>query len=75
MIQLALENNFSPQVFSFRGGENMGEHIFELENSGEKLSITHTAKDRTIFASGAIRACEFAQNKKAGLYNEGDIYL
>ena len=39
-----------------RGGDVVGEHSVFFFNSGERIELTHKATDRSIFASGALRA-------------------
>ena len=42
-------------ITSERTGEVVGTHIITLENEMEKITLTHQALDRRIFAQGAIR--------------------
>ncbi len=54
---------------TLRGGSVVGEHSVILAGEGERLELTHRATDRTLFASGAIRAALWARDKKPGLYS------
>ena len=51
-----------------RGGDVVGEHTVLFSNTGERLELVHKASDRSIFASGALRASFWAANAKPGLY-------
>lgn len=46
-------------VTSIRGGEVPGTHTLHLDAAGEALTFTHTARDRSIFARGAVVAAEW----------------
>ncbi len=54
-----------------RTGDIVGYHHLEMNTPVEKIKITHEAKDRAIFAKGAIWAAEHVikneQNQKRGL--------
>lgn len=57
-------------VQSKREGDTIGTHILELDSPTEKLVIQHIAKDRRIFAEGAIEYCKWIIGQKAGFYTE-----
>jgi len=40
---------------------------------GERLTLSHHAEDREIFARGAVRAALWAFDKKPGLYSMTDV--
>ena len=56
-----------------RGGDVVGEHSVLFCNLGERIELTHKATDRSIFASGALRASYWAANAEPGLYSLGDV--
>ena len=56
-----------------RGGDVVGEHSVLFCNTGERIELTHKATDRSIFASGALRASYWAANAEPGLYSLGDV--
>ncbi|NUN15973.1 MAG: 4-hydroxy-tetrahydrodipicolinate reductase [Myxococcales bacterium] len=60
-------------VQTLRGGDVVGEHTVYLLLNGERIEITHRATDRSIFASGAIRAAEWLIGKEPGLYSITDV--
>jgi 4-hydroxy-tetrahydrodipicolinate reductase len=58
---------------TLRGGSVVGEHEVILAGSGERLTLSHTAEDRAIFARGAIAAARWGHGKKPGLYGMTDV--
>jgi 4-hydroxy-tetrahydrodipicolinate reductase len=58
---------------SLRGGSVVGEHQVFLAGPGEKLTLSHSAEDRSIFARGALEAARWGQGKKPGLYTMADV--
>lgn len=58
---------------SLRGGDIVGEHSVIFAGSGERVEIAHKAAGRHIYASGAIRAAQWAVGRPAGLYDMTDV--
>jgi len=58
---------------SLRGGSVVGEHDVILAGAGERITLSHTAEDRSIFARGAVQAARWGFGKKPGLYGMTDI--
>ena len=56
-----------------RGGDVVGEHSVMFVNDGERIELNHKATDRSIFASGALRAAYWASDAKPGLYSLSDV--
>ncbi len=58
---------------SLRGGSVAGDHnvIFAADN--ERIEITHRAENRTVFATGAVKAALWLAGKDAGRYTMGDV--
>ena len=56
-----------------RGGDVVGEHSVLFFNTGERIELAHKATDRSIFASGALRASYWAANAQPGLYSLADV--
>lgn len=46
------------KIHSTRQGEHAGEHTLELSTPQETLTLTHQARDRTLYAKGAIWAAQ-----------------
>ena len=58
---------------ALRGGSVIGDHSVILAGQGERITLSHQAEDRTIFARGAIKAALWAHGKKPGLYSMRDV--
>ena len=56
-----------------RGGDVVGEHTVIFSNEGERIELAHKATDRSIFASGALRAAYWSASAKPGLYSLSDV--
>ena len=44
-----------------------------LAGTGERITLSHHAEDRAIFARGAVKAALWARGKKPGLYSMRDV--
>lgn len=60
-------------VLAVRGGDIVGEHTLFLAGMGERLELTHRARDRAIFARGAMRAAVWVGGKAPGRYDMSDV--
>jgi 4-hydroxy-tetrahydrodipicolinate reductase len=58
---------------SLRGGTVIGEHTVVLAGAHERVTLTHVAEDRSIFAVGALAAARWIQGKPNGLYSMADV--
>ncbi|MEM8811838.1 MAG: 4-hydroxy-tetrahydrodipicolinate reductase [Pseudomonadota bacterium] len=58
---------------TLRGGSVVGDHTIILAGDGERLELTHRAQDRSLFASGAIKAALWAKRQEPGLYSMKDV--
>lgn len=58
---------------SLRLGNLPGDHTVHFALGDEMLSFTHRAINRAMFATGALRAAEFAVGAQAGYYNFQDV--
>ncbi len=58
---------------TLRGGSVIGEHSVIFAGEGERVSMAHSAGDRSIFARGAVKAALWARDKKPGLYSMLDV--
>jgi 4-hydroxy-tetrahydrodipicolinate reductase len=54
---------------SLRGGSVAGDHTVYFATENERIEITHRAENRTIFASGALKAARWLTNQPAGRYS------
>lgn len=69
------ELNIEKPIISYRVGEVFGEHEIHHHMCGETLIFKHVAKERSIFAKGAIQALNYLINKEPGLYSMKDLLL
>ena len=60
-------------IHSVRGGTVCGEHEVDFLMDNEVITISHSAQNRGIFASGALRAAGFLLSQPAGLYGMDDL--
>ena len=58
---------------SIRGGDVVGEHTVTFFMEGERVEINHKASSRMTYANGAIKACQWLNNKANGLYSMQDV--
>ena len=56
-----------------RGGSIIGEHSVSFLAEGERLTLSHAAGDRSMFARGAIAAALWVAAKPAGEYDMRDV--
>jgi 4-hydroxy-tetrahydrodipicolinate reductase len=60
-------------LIGLRGGDSIGEHTLMFLGEGERLELVHRARDRAIFARGALRAARWVVDRPPGLYDMGDV--
>jgi len=58
---------------SLRGGTVAGEHSVILAGEQERLTLTHVAEDRMIFARGAVAGATWLIGKEAGRYTMAQV--
>lgn len=58
---------------SLRGGTVAGEHSVILAGPHERLTLSHIAEDRMIFAHGAVRGAAWLIGKPEGRYAMGQV--
>ena len=58
---------------AMRGGSVTGDHTVVFAGPRERLTFSHHAEDRSLFAAGALRAVLWGQGKKPGLYSMADV--
>ncbi len=63
------------KITSERTGDVVGDHQLIFETEGEVIEVKHHAKDRSIFARGALWAANYIVNNKldSGLYHFNSI--
>lgn len=60
-------------IASIRAGDVVGSHTVWFAGPGERLTVSHEATDRAIFARGAIRAAAWLAAQNAGRYTMADV--
>jgi 4-hydroxy-tetrahydrodipicolinate reductase len=58
---------------SLRGGGVIGDHSVLFAGDGERITLSHQAEDRALFARGALKAALWARGQKPGLYAMSDV--
>jgi 4-hydroxy-tetrahydrodipicolinate reductase len=58
---------------SLRGGTVAGEHSVILAGEEERITLSHSAENRSIFARGAIRAAGWLVGREPGRYRMDDV--
>lgn len=58
---------------ALRGGTVAGEHSVILAGEHERLTLSHSAEDRMIFAHGAVRGALWLIGQPAGRYTMGQV--
>ena len=57
---------------SLRGGTVVGEHQVILAGAGERITLSHSAEDRSIFARGALDSGALGTGQKTrSLFDDG----
>jgi len=60
-------------VHALRGGTVTGEHEVCFFGTSERIRISHSAENRSVFAAGALRAAAFLTEQQPGLYTMDDV--
>ncbi len=61
-----------PEYSSQRVGEVIGEHRITFNWDGEEITLAHAAKDRAVFARGAVSAALWLSQQPSGYYTAED---
>lgn len=56
-----------------RGGDIIGEHSVTFAANEEILTLSHSARDRGLFARGAVAAAKWASGQPPGAYDMQDV--
>ncbi len=60
-------------IQSIRGGNITGEHQVIFAGNDEIITISHSARSKTLFASGALNAAKMITGKENGLYTMKEL--
>ena len=58
---------------TLRGGSVVGDHSVIFAGASERITLSHHAENREIFARGAVRAALWGHGRKPGLYSMMDV--
>lgn len=58
---------------ALRGGSVIGEHSVVIASESERLTLSHRAENRGLFADGAIKAAAWLAKQQAGRYSMRDV--
>jgi 4-hydroxy-tetrahydrodipicolinate reductase len=58
---------------SLRGGSAAGDHTVYFATDNERIELTHRAENRSIFASGALKAARWLVAQPAGRYSMDQV--
>lgn len=58
---------------TLRGGSVIGEHSVIFAGAGERITLSHQAEDRSLFARGAVTAALWGAGRKPGLYSMRNV--
>lgn len=58
---------------TLRGGTVIGDHSVIFAGNGERITLSHHAEDRSLFASGALKAALWSKGQPVGLYSMMDV--
>jgi len=56
-----------------RGGDIVGEHSVQFAGPGERITLSHSATDRAVFARGALAAARWLAGRPPGRYSMRDF--
>lgn len=60
-------------VHAIRGGSIVGDHTVLFAGQHERITLSHQAESRSVFAYGAIKAAHFIIKQHPGLYSMDDL--
>lgn len=58
---------------TLRGGSVIGDHSVIFAGQSERMTFSHQAQDRSVFAQGAVSAAQWGRGKKPGLYSMRNV--
>lgn len=73
-IRAELKRASDVPITSIREGEVPGIHTVCYESEADVITLTHSAKNRTGFALGAVLAAEFTAKQNGGLFGIEDMF-
>ncbi len=58
---------------TLRGGSVVGDHSVIFAGPSERITLSHHAEDRGLFANGAVKAALWARGRTPGFYTMADV--
>ena len=58
---------------TIRAGDIVGDHTVLFAAAGERIEITHKSSNRSIYATGSVRAAQWLADKENGLFDMQDV--
>ncbi|MBL4585079.1 MAG: 4-hydroxy-tetrahydrodipicolinate reductase [Pseudomonadales bacterium] len=58
---------------TIRAGDIVGDHTVLFAAAGERIEITHKSSNRSIYATGSVRAARWLADKPNGLFDMQDV--
>ena len=60
-------------IHAIRGGTIVGEHEVIFAGNDEIITVSHSARSKSVFATGSINAALFLAHKNAGMYSMKEL--
>ena len=60
-------------IHAIRGGNIVGEHEVIFAGTDEVITLSHSARSKEVFATGAVNAAKFITGKPAGMYSMKEL--
>ncbi|MGC8867155.1 MAG: 4-hydroxy-tetrahydrodipicolinate reductase [Elusimicrobiales bacterium] len=71
--QIIEKNALCVDIAAIRAGDVIGEHEISFVMEGERITLSHMALTREIFARGAIECAKWIYSKEKGFYTFADF--
>ena len=62
------------RIHAIRAGDVVGEHVVSWSGPGERVTISHSATSRDLFALGALRMARWLSGRPAGMHSPDDWF-
>ena len=72
-LALAKEIGKPVNIHSIRSGKIVAEHTLMFNTAEERITISHQAHNRSVFARGALQAARYLMTKPPGLYGMDNL--
>ena len=60
-------------IHAVRGGTIVGDHELSFAGEDEIITLSHSARSRKVFASGALKAAKWLVSQSAGRYDMNNL--